>query len=248
MSTAVGAVDIDRRRPAWTLPARAVFAGAHVGAAGATGVGRRLRRARWVWRLRLVSWWWQAPLECEVAGDLRLGRRVRVRIEPRTRNVVRIGPGCHIDDDVKIELLGSSLTLGPDVEIRHGCTLRVAGALLLRGPNVISHGCTLHCASSVTIEDHVGLGEFATVVDSSHRSGGPSGWFLHDVATAPVVIGSHAWLAAKATVARGVRIGAGAVVAANSLVVRDVADGAVVAGVPAQPVERAAKAPERSSS
>lgn len=230
------------------MPARAVFAAAHVTGAGVRVVGRRWRRIRWVLRLRLVSWWWQAPLQCEVAGDLRLGRRVRVRVEPRTRNVVRIGPGCQLADDVGVELTGGSLVLGPGVDVGARCHLRVGGTLVLCGPNLLQHGCTLHCGDAVTIGDHAVLGELVTVVDSSHRAGGPSGWFLHDVETAPVVIEPYAWLAAKATVTRGVRIGTGAVVAANSVATKDVAPGTVVSGVPAQPVGRLSEAPDSSPS
>jgi acetyltransferase-like isoleucine patch superfamily enzyme len=228
-------------------PARAGFRIAHLTAAGVGVLGRRLRRARWLWRLRLASWWLQAPLECDVAGDLRVGRRVRVRIEPRTENVVRIGPRCRLGDDVRIELAGGSLTLGPEVDIRPRCHLQVGGELRLSGANLVQHGCTLHCAAAVTIEDHVVLGELVTIVDSSHRGGGPSGWFLHDVDTAPVVVERYAWLAAKATVTRGVRVGSGAVVAANSVAVKDVAPGTVVSGIPAQAVGRAAEVPDNSS-
>lgn len=248
MSTTAGAAGVRREWPVWMLPARAAFAGAHVAVAGLTVVGRRWRRALWLLRLRLVSWWWQAPLECDVARDLRLGRRVRVRVEPRTRNVVRIASDCRIFDDVRIELTGGSLVLGQDVEIRRRTVLEVGGDLVFRGPNVVAHDCSFHCAASITLEDHVGISEQVTVVDSSHRSGGPSGWFLHNIDTAPVVIDSHAWLAAKATVLRGVRIGAGAVVAANTVVVKDVPPGLVVSGVPAQPVGRFAEASESSPS
>jgi acetyltransferase-like isoleucine patch superfamily enzyme len=48
-----------------------------------------------------------------------------------------------------------------------------------------------------------------------------------------VVIGSHVWIAAGATVAKGVRIGQGAVVAAGSRVLRDVPEQTLVAGCPA---------------
>lgn len=52
--------------------------------------------------------------------------------------------------------------------------------------------------------------------------------------TGEVVIGDRAMIGAKAVVLPGVRIGADAQVAANSLVTRDVPAGATVAGVPAQ--------------
>jgi maltose O-acetyltransferase len=52
-----------------------------------------------------------------------------------------------------------------------------------------------------------------------------------------VIVGSGAWLGPRAVVLPGVTIGAGAVVAAGSMVSKDVAANTRVAGVPARPVE-----------
>ena len=54
--------------------------------------------------------------------------------------------------------------------------------------------------------------------------------------TGAVEVGDRAMIGAKAVVLPGVRIGADAEVAANSLVTRDVPPGTTVAGVPAQPM------------
>jgi acetyltransferase-like isoleucine patch superfamily enzyme len=50
----------------------------------------------------------------------------------------------------------------------------------------------------------------------------------------PIVVEDYAWISFRATVLPGVRIGRGAVVAANSVVTKDVADYAIVGGVPAK--------------
>ncbi|MBO7744922.1 hypothetical protein I8J29_12005 [Paenibacillus sp. MWE-103] len=54
--------------------------------------------------------------------------------------------------------------------------------------------------------------------------------------TKPTVIGDRVWIGSKATILKGVTIGEGAVVAAGSLVSKDVAPYALVAGVPAKPI------------
>lgn len=54
----------------------------------------------------------------------------------------------------------------------------------------------------------------------------------------PIVIEDHAWVSFRATVLPGVRIGRGAVVAANSVVTKDVAPHEIVAGIPARPIGR----------
>jgi len=50
----------------------------------------------------------------------------------------------------------------------------------------------------------------------------------------PIVVEDFAWISFRATILPGVRIGRGAVVAANSLVTKDVPDFAIVGGVPAK--------------
>ena len=54
---------------------------------------------------------------------------------------------------------------------------------------------------------------------------------------APIRIGRRVWIGASATVLPGVNIGENAVVAAGSVVTRDVPANAVVAGVPAKVVK-----------
>lgn len=80
----------------------------------------------------------------------------------------------------------------------------------------------------VTVEDHAIIGYNATLL--CHE-------FLQDeYRTGEVVVGERAMIGAGAIILPGVEIGAGASVAANSLVTRDVPAGATVAGVPAEPM------------
>ena len=81
----------------------------------------------------------------------------------------------------------------------------------------------------ISVGDHAIIGYDATLLcheflQSEYRLG-------------EVVVGERAMIGAGATVLPGVEIGAGAQVAANSLVVRDVPAGETVAGVPAAPVD-----------
>ena len=59
----------------------------------------------------------------------------------------------------------------------------------------------------------------------------------HPKTNGDVTIGSDVWLGSKATIMSGVTIGPGAVVAANSHVVKDVAPYEIVGGNPARPIK-----------
>ncbi|MBN4056316.1 hypothetical protein JYT20_01205 [Rhodothermus sp. AH-315-K08] len=56
--------------------------------------------------------------------------------------------------------------------------------------------------------------------------------------TSPIVIEDDVWLATRATILRGVRIGRGAVVAAGAVVTKDVEPYTLVAGVPAKQIRK----------
>lgn len=192
----------------------------------------RYRRAVLVLRLRLLAAWYHSTVEVDLAPDVRLGRNIRVELAPDTRNVVRLGAGTLVGDDVRFMLKGGEVLAGERTQIRHGCTLNVSGRLELHDGCAISYGCFIHCADSVVLEPLAGLAELCTVADSAHYFTTPDVWFYDNVRTRPVRIGANTWLCPRVSVASGVTIGSHAIVAANSLVTKDVPEGHVASGVP----------------
>ena len=59
-----------------------------------------------------------------------------------------------------------------------------------------------------------------------------------ELTTAPIIIGDYVWIATRSAVGKGVSIGTGAVVAAESNVVKDVEPWTVVGGNPAKPIKK----------
>jgi len=115
-------------------------------------------------------------------------------------------------------------------------SLRVKNLLLRRIGVTVGEGVSWGLESTpdvfwpelVTVEDRAIIGYDATVL--CHE-------FLQDeYRTGEVVVGEEAMIGAGAIILPGVEVGAGASVAANSLVTRDVPPGATVAGVPAEPM------------
>jgi acetyltransferase-like isoleucine patch superfamily enzyme len=80
----------------------------------------------------------------------------------------------------------------------------------------------------ITVEDHAIVGYDVTIL--CHE------FLQEEYRTGEVVVGERAMIGAGAIILPGVEIGAGASVAANSLVTEDVPPGETVAGVPAKPM------------
>ncbi len=90
--------------------------------------------------------------------------------------------------------------------------------------------------ANITIGDRVSIAPRVTLVTSSHPNHSRIRGFA-PVAQGPIVIEEDAWLGAGCVVLPGVRIGRGAVVGANSVVLSDVPSLHVVAGQPARTVQ-----------
>ena len=54
----------------------------------------------------------------------------------------------------------------------------------------------------------------------------------------PVIIGDNVWIGDKATILGGVTIGESVIIAANSVVTKDVPPYSVVAGIPAKVIKK----------
>ena len=99
-----------------------------------------------------------------------------------------------------------------------------------------NHNCSLTAAENIVIGNQCMFANNFVVVDHDHDR--KDGKILKELVSAPVKIGNNVWCGANVTVLKGVTIGDGAVIAAGSVVNRDVAAYSVVAGVPARKISK----------
>ncbi|HTK35052.1 MAG TPA: sugar O-acetyltransferase [Caulobacteraceae bacterium] len=101
------------------------------------------------------------------------------------------------------------------------------------GRNVfVNQNCTFYDLGGLDIADDVMIGPNVSLITSGHPVQ-PSQRRAFVVAK-PIVIGRNVWIAAGATIIGGVTVGENAVVAAGSVVTRDVPPNTLVGGNPAR--------------
>ena len=98
----------------------------------------------------------------------------------------------------------------------------------------VNYGCFLLAKDKIEIGENSALAYGVSVITSAD----PNSEFnalssLYPPKTAPVIIGRDCWIGANSTILPGVTIGDFCVIAAGSVVTKDVPSGSLVAGVPA---------------
>ncbi len=147
-------------------------------------------------------------------------------------------PTClRMEAGTTLEIHGGPLTrYGNEAySLRHGACIEIInGGRLSIGQGACNAGLTLMCAKEITIGNGVRIGRNVSIRDWN----GPH-VIVNDtyVNHAPVHIEDHVWLCTGCTIMPGVTVGAGAVVAANATVTRDVPPYTMVAGSPAKVVK-----------
>jgi tetrahydrodipicolinate N-succinyltransferase len=149
----------------------------------------------------------------------------RLSVGKRWWGQVPLPSSFTVFDGARVEVSGSFV-------FHRGTDVRVAGMLSL-GSGYAADGVHIDCHHAVAIGHGVAIAKDAVIMDTDHHA--ISGRAM----TAPVTIGDHVWIGARAIVLKGVTIGDGAIVAAGAVVTRDVPAATIVAGNPARPVRTA---------
>lgn len=151
---------------------------------------------------------------------------------------VRFGAGNRIDSGCNLSTkYGGRIEIGSDNEILFGVSLLTYG-----GKITIGHHCSINPFTiiyghghGVTIGNDVLIAGHCVIIPSNHNYQNSSTPIRLQGATSKgIVIENNVWIGANSTILDGVRISEGAVVAAGSVVNRDVTKNSLVGGVPAR--------------
>lgn len=116
------------------------------------------------------------------------------------------------------------------------------GKVLIFGENVnVGDYVSIRCAERVSIGDNVLMGSRVLITDNTHGKYSGENQDAPDtfpdrrkLQTAPVKIGDNVWIGEGAVIQMGVTVGVGSIIAANSVVTKNIKPGVIAGGVPAK--------------
>lgn len=149
-----------------------------------------------------------------ITGELNSGYYEPERVNELLADLI----GTPVDDSVTVlpplrSDFGKNITLGKRIFINSGCTFQDQGGVTIGDDCLIGHNTVV-----ATLNHDL---------DPRRRA---------DMHPEPVVIGRNVWIGSNTTILPGVTIGDDAVVAAASVVTKDVPEKAIVVGSPAKVV------------
>lgn len=124
------------------------------------------------------------------------------------------------------------LSVGHRSYILLGTTFDARGNFMLGNGSVINQNCRMDNRGGITIGDNVSISADVIVLTADHDPNSPT----FEGRMRPVTIQDLAFVGTRAMILPGITVGKGGVVAAGSVVTKDVQPFTIVAGVPAKPI------------
>ncbi len=141
--------------------------------------------------------------------------------------LAKISPGVTATGEVAVRL-GRRVYLG-----RNG-VFQGTGEISIGSGTYVGNYFDFNCRTSIAIGENCMFGNFVSIVDNNHGTDPASDMKEQPFEVAPVVVRRNCWIGEKATLLAGVTLNENVIVAAGSVVTRDVPANAIVAGVPAR--------------
>lgn len=169
-----------------------------------------------------IRWCCYVPLDCRIYFPFR----------------VRIGNSSRFYGRVTL-IADGPIEIGSNVEIYEGALLQSqGGAIRIGSGSAIGPHVTIYGGGKVEIGRQCSIAAKCTIVSTNHIYKDPDRPIREQgFESKPIHIEDDVWLCAGVVIGYGARVGHGAIIAANSLVKKDIPSMTIAAGNPARPVK-----------
>lgn len=125
-------------------------------------------------------------------------------------------------------------SIGPGVHVYPTARITLPWNITIKENAAVGDCAILYALGPITIGARATISQYAHLCAGTHDYSDPAMTLVRP----PISVGDEAWICADAFIGPGVTVGARAIVAARSVVVKDVPEGVIVGGNPARLLKR----------
>ena len=151
----------------------------------------------------------------------------------------KLGKSVFIDSNVRLLRFPKKISIDDEVVMKEGariCACNNKATISIGKRTTIGYHTFIFCSENIEIGDDCLIAPFVYIVDSDHKADRFKKINSQGNTTDPIKIGNDVWIASNVTILKGVTIGDGAIIAANSVVNKDVPSFEIWGGTPAKKI------------
>ncbi len=173
----------------------------------------------------------------QLRQNIKTTLRNRLRLLKAKRKLAFCGDYVWIDKNVEFQRFPKNITIKQNAVIKEGtriCSCNKNAGVVIGENTTIGFHNFIFASDGISIGDNCLIAPFVYIVDSNHQT--KLGTLINQQQNVSkrIEIGNDVWIASNVTILMGVKIGDGAVIAANSVVNADVMSNTIVGGSPAK--------------
>ncbi len=175
----------------------------------------------------------------QLRAHMKFTLRHKYRSWKQRNRLGHLGRSVFIEDGVHLMRYPKLISVDDEVVLKRGahiCACNESATVHVGARTTVGYHTFIFASSGIAVGSDCLIAPFVYLVDSDHEIALGTPINQQPNSSAPIKIGNGVWLATGVKVLKGVNIGDGAVVAANSVVNRDIPPNEIWAGTPAKKV------------
>ncbi|KAF2333127.1 acyltransferase [Flavobacterium daemonense] len=148
------------------------------------------------------------------------------------KSKIKIGKNSHIRGELLVFANGGQISIGNNSFVGTGSRIWSAEKVEIGNSVLISHNCNIIDTNSHELDYNERNNSFVKMLEKGHPIE------KNNIKTAEIIIEDFVWISYNVSILKGVRIGKGAIIGANSLVTKDVPELTLMGGNPAREIKK----------